>query len=268
MKILMLGDVNGAPGRRMLKEHVKRLKSELGLAAVIANAENVAAGNGVTAALVRELFDDGVDAVTLGDHTWGQKEFAAEIDQLANTVRPANGGPGQPGKGWTVVTTPLLRFALLNLVGRIFMNPAECPFRVADKCLNEMPKDVPVFVDFHAEATSEKNSLGHYLDGRVTAVVGTHTHVQTSDALILPNGTAYLSDLGMCGPYVSSIGRDLKPVLKKFLTGMPSRFGIAEGPATLEGALIEFDRKTKLALSIETLRIREPLATNEKGKDA
>ena len=169
MKILMLGDVNGGPGRRMLTEHVKRLKAELGLAAVVANAENAAAGNGLTAALAKEIFEAGVDAITLGDHTWGQKEFVTQIDSLANTVRPANGGIGQPGKGWTLVTTPLCRFALLNLMGRIFMNPSECPFRTADACLNEMPKDVPVFVDFHAEATSEKNSLGHYLDGRVTA---------------------------------------------------------------------------------------------------
>ena len=253
----MLGDVNGSPGRRMLKTHLKRLKAELGLAAVVVNAENAAAGNGITAALAKEIFEAGADAITLGDHTWGQKEFATEIDRLENVVRPANGGQGQPGKGWTVVTTATCRFVLLNLVGRTFMNPADCPFRTADACLNEIPKDLPVFVDFHAEATSEKNSLGHYLDGRVTVVVGTHTHVQTSDALILPNGTAYLSDLGMCGPYLSSIGRDLKPVLKKFLTGMPSRFSMAEGPATIEGAVIEFDPKTKKASSIETFRLRE-----------
>jgi metallophosphoesterase (TIGR00282 family) len=243
----------------MLKTHLKRLKAELGLSAIVVNAENAAAGNGLTALLAKEIFDAGADAITLGDHTWGQKEFATEIDRLDNVVRPANGGPNQPGKGWTVVTLPTCRFALLNLVGRTFMNQADCPFRTADACLNEMPKDVPVFVDFHAEATSEKNSLGHYLDGRVTAVVGTHTHVQTSDALVLPNGTAYLSDLGMCGPYLSSIGRDLKAVLKKFITGMPSRFSMAEGPATLEGAVIEFDPKTKRASSIETFRIREPL---------
>ena len=258
MKIMMLGDVNGSPGRRMLKTHLKRLKAELGLAAVVVNAENAAAGNGLTAQLAKEIFEVGVDAITLGDHTWGQKEFATEIDRLENVVRPANGGSGQPGKGWIVVTMPTCRFAVLNLVGRTFMNSSDCPFRAADACLNEMPKDVPVFVDFHAEATSEKNSLGHYLDGRVTAVVGTHTHVQTSDALILPKGTAYLTDLGMCGPYVSSIGRDLKPVLKKFISGMPSRFNIAEGPAVLEGAVIEFDPKTKKASSIETFRIREP----------
>ena len=258
MKIMMLGDVNGSPGRRMLKAHLKRLKSELGLAAIIVNAENAAAGNGITAQLAKEIFEAGADAITLGDHTWGQKEFATEIDRLENVVRPANGGPGQPGKGWTVVTTPTCRFVVLNLAGRTFMNPVDCPFRTADICLNEIPKNLPVFVDFHAEATSEKNSLGHYLDGRVTAVVGTHTHVQTSDALVLPNGTAYLTDLGMCGPYLSSIGRDLKPVLKRFISGMPSRYNMAEGPAVLEGAIIEFDPVTKLASSIEPFRIREP----------
>ena len=259
MKILMIGDVVGNPGRNILKRELKRLKGEKSAIAAIVNAENCAAGSGITAALAKEILGDGADAITLGDHTWGQKEFASEIERLPNVVRPANGGEGQPGKGWIMVATPMCRFAVLNLLGRIFMNPADCPFRTADACLREMPKDVPVFVDFHAEATSEKMTLGHYLDGRVTAVVGTHTHVQTSDAIVLQNGTAYLTDLGMCGPYVSSIGRDLKPVTRKFLTGMPSRFGIAEGPATLEGAVIEFDPKTKAAKSIETLRMREPM---------
>lgn len=258
MKILMLGDVNGSPGRRMLKEHLKRLRGELGLAAVVVNAENAAAGNGITVPLAREIFDAGADAITMGDHTWGQKDLAGTIGQIENFVRPANGGQGQPGKGWTVVSTPACRFAVINLLGRVFMGPADCPFRTADACLKEIPKDLPVFVDFHAEATSEKNSLAHHLDGRVTAVVGTHTHVQTSDAMVLPKGTAYVTDLGMCGPYISSIGRDLGPVLKKFVTGMPARFEIADGPATLEGAVIEFDPATRLAMSIETLRIREP----------
>ena len=139
------------------------------------------------------------------------------------------------------------------------MNPVDCPFKAADRALLEMPKDVPVFVDFRAEATSEKITLGHYLDGRVTAVVGTHTHVQTSDAMLLPKGTAYLTDLGMTGPYVSSIGRDLVPVTRKFVTGMPSRFEVAEGPSVLEGAIVDFEPATKRALSIETFRIREPL---------
>ena len=139
------------------------------------------------------------------------------------------------------------------------MNPADCPFKAADRVLAEIPKDVPVFVDFHAEATSEKITMGHYLDGRVTALVGTHTHVQTSDACLLPKGTAYLTDLGMTGPYLSSIGRDLKPVTRRFLTGMPSRFDVAEGPCVLEGAVIDFDPATKKAAFITTLRLREPL---------
>jgi metallophosphoesterase (TIGR00282 family) len=258
MKILMLGDVNGSPGRRMLKEHLKRLRSELNLSAVVVNAENAAAGNGITAPLAREIFEAGADAITMGDHTWWQRELAGTIGQIENFVRPANGGAGQPGKGWTVVSTPQCRFAVLNLLGRVFMGQADCPFRTADACLKEMPKDVPVLVDFHAEATSEKNSLAHYLDGRVAALAGTHTHVQTSDAIVLPKGTAYITDLGMCGPYLSSIGRDVDAVVKKFITGMPARFQIAEGPATLEGAVVEIDPATKLAVSIEPVRVREP----------
>ena len=258
MKILMVGDVVGSGGRRIFKENVPRLRRELGLSAVIVNAENCAAGSGITAALAEEMFAAGADAITLGDHTWGQKEFAGQIARVKNLVRPANYPPSAPGSGWCVVSAPVCRFAVLNLQGRVFMNPADCPFRAADAALNAIPKDVPVFVDFHAEATSEKITLGYYLDGRVTAVVGTHTHVQTSDAQVLPDGTAYLSDLGMTGPYVSSIGRELKPVLQKFTTGIPARFDVASGPSVLEGAVITFDPATKRASAIETFRIREP----------
>ena len=243
----------------MLQKHLKVVRAEKDLCAVVVNAENCAAGSDITAALAREIFESGVDAITLGDHTWGQKEFAGQIGGVQNLVRPANFAPECPGKGWCLVTLPTCRFALMNLHGRVFMNPVDCPFKAADRALLEMPKDVPVFVDFHAEATSEKITLGHYLDGRVTAVVGTHTHVQTSDAMLLPNGTAYLTDLGMTGPYVSSIGRDLVPVTRKFVTGMPSRFEVAEGPSVLEGAIVDFEPATKRALSIETFRIREPL---------
>ena len=257
MKVLMIGDVVGGPGRRILKEQLKRFKAEQGIAAAIVNGENAAAGSGITAKLAKEIFDFGADAITLGDHTWGQKEFAGEIGGIENLVRPANFTAECPGKGWTIVTMPTFAFAVLNLHGRTFMNPAECPFKAADKALNEMPKNVPVFVDFHAEATSEKITLGRYLDGRVTAVVGTHTHVQTSDALVFPGGTAYLTDLGMTGPYVSSIGRDLKPVTKKFITGMPAKFEVADGPCVLEGAVIEFDPATRKASAIEPIRIRE-----------
>ncbi len=260
MKLLMIGDVVGSPGRAIFKREISKLRRELGLDAVIVNAENCAAGSGMTAALAKDFFEAGADAITLGDHTWGQKEFAGQIESVERLVRPANFAADCPGKGWRLITLPTFQFAVVNVQGRVFMNPVDCPFKAMDRVLNEIPKNVPIFVDFHAEATSEKITMGYYLDGRVTALVGTHTHVQTSDALVLPKGTAYLTDLGMTGPYVSSIGRDLKPVTKKFLTGMPSRFDVAEGPSVLEGAVIEFDPATKKATSIETLRIREPYA--------
>ena len=257
MKIMMIGDVVGSPGRKIFEREVPRLKKERGIGAVVVNAENCAAGSGITAALSKSFFDAGADVITLGDHTWGQKEFAGQIGALERVIRPVNFPAECPGRGWCLVTMPTFRFALVNVQGRVFMNPVDCPFKAMDRALNEIPKDVPVFVDFHAEATSEKITLGHYLDGRVTAIVGTHTHVQTSDAMLLPKGTAYLTDLGMTGPYISSIGRDLKPVTRRFVTGMPSRFDVAEGPCVLEGAIVEFDPATGKALSIETVRVRE-----------
>lgn len=257
MNLLMIGDVVGGPGRKILQRQLQRIRAERNIDAVVVNGENCAAGSGITAALAKEIFESGVEAITLGDHTWGQKEFAGQIGTVANLIRPANFPAECPGKGWCLVTMPTFRFAVVNVEGRVFMQGVDCPFKTMDRVLAEIPKDVPVFVDFHAEATSEKITLGHYLDGRVTAVVGTHTHVQTSDAMLLPKGTAYLTDLGMTGPYVSSIGRDLKPVTKKFITGMPSRFEVAEGPCTLEGAIISFDPHTKKASAIEPFRFRE-----------
>ena len=259
MKILMIGDVVGNPGRRILRRELKRIRGELGLAAVVVNAENAAAGSGLTAALAQELFDVGVDAITLGDHTWGQKEFAGQIGSLERVVRPANYPQECPGRGWCMVTTPTARFAVVNMLGRVFMQPIDCPFKAIDRILAEIPKDVAVLVDFHAEATSEKITFAHYLDGRVAVVVGTHTHVQTSDAMLLPKGTAYITDLGMTGPYVSSIGRDLAPVTKKFISGIPARFEVAEGPCVVEGAVVDIDMQTRRAVSIEAFRLREPL---------
>ena len=257
MRMLMIGDVVGGPGRRILQRELKGLKAARGVDAVVVNAENCAAGSGITAALAKEVFEAGADAITLGDHTWGQKEFAGQIAGVERLVRPVNYAGECPGRGWCLVAMPTFRFAVVNVQGQVFMNPVDNPFKTMDRTLAEIPKDVPVFVDFHAEATSEKITMGYYLDGRVTAVVGTHTHVQTSDALVLPKGTAYLTDLGMTGPYVSSIGRDLKPVTRKFVTGMPSRFEVAEGPCVLEGAIIDFDPTTRTAANIETVRIRE-----------
>ena len=255
----MIGDVVGNPGRSVFKREIQRIRKEYSLSAVVINAENAAAGSGLTSPLAKELIDAGADAITLGDHTWGMKEFITQIDSLDRVARPANYPPECPGKGWRLITMPTFSFAVVNVQGRVFMQGVDCPFKAIDRVLKEIPRNIPVFVDFHAEATSEKITLAYYLDGRVTAVVGTHTHVQTSDARVLEKGTAFITDLGMTGPYISSIGRDLTPVTKKFITGIPARFDVAGGPCVIEGAIIDFDPATRKANSIEAFRFREPL---------
>lgn len=258
MKILLTGDIVGGPGRRIFRHVVAKLRAAGAIHAVVANAENAAAGNGLTLELAEELFKSGADALTLGDHVWGQKEFEHTIGRDKRIVRPANYPPGCPGQGSATVQTPLGPLSVINLVGRVFMGSSDCPFRTADALLKVLPGGVPVLVDFHAEATSEKIALGLYLDGRAAAVFGTHTHVQTSDARILPHGTAYVTDLGMTGPVNSVIGRETEPVLRKFISGMPSRFEVAKGPAVLEGAIVEIDRATLKATSITLIREHEP----------
>jgi metallophosphoesterase (TIGR00282 family) len=257
MKILLVGDIVGGPGRRIFAEVVKKLRAEHAIHVVIANAENAAAGNGITLALANELFKAGADVLTLGDHAWGQKDLEGVIGSEKRLLRPANYPPGVPGQGCGTYPTSLGPISVINLQGRVFMSPSDCPFRAMDAVLKTLPANAPILVDFHAEATSEKIAMGHYLDGRVTALVGTHTHVQTSDAIILPKGTAYMTDLGMTGPYMSVIGREIAPVTKKFMTGMSAKFDVASGPAVLEGALLELDNATGKALSITPYRVRE-----------
>ncbi len=257
MKILVVGDIVGSTGRRVFKELVSRLRDENVVQAVVVNGENAAAGNGITLALAAELFKAGADVITLGDHAWGQRELEHTISSEKRLLRPVNVPPGTPGQGHVMVQTAIGSFVAVNLMGRVFMNPADCPFRAMDALLASLPRNVPVIVDFHAEATSEKIAMGYYLDGRVTAVVGTHTHVQTSDAAILPKGTAYITDIGMTGPAHSVIGREIEPVLKKFTTGIPVKFEIAKGPGVLEGAIIDIDRQSGKALSITPYRYRE-----------
>ncbi len=258
MKILMIGDIVGAPGRRIFKEQIPKLLRENAIHALIANGENAAAGNGITLPIAEELFKAGAAIITLGDHIWGQKNFDSQIGADKRIIRPANLPPGTPGETIAIAQTALGPIAALSLLGRTFMTPCDCPFRAADEALARIPGGIPVFVDFHAEATSEKIAMGHYLDGRVAALCGTHTHVQTSDATLLPRGTAYLSDLGMTGPYHSVIGREIQPVLRRFIAGIPGKFDVAEGPCTLEGAIIEIDRGARLPKTITPLRIREP----------
>jgi metallophosphoesterase (TIGR00282 family) len=255
MRILIVGDIVGSPGRAVFKEVVARLRESGGVHAVVANAENAAAGQGITGELADELFKAGADLLTLGDHTWNQKDIESYIAREKRLLRPANFAPCCPGRGWGTVQTSQGPLTVINLVGRVFLPPADCPFRAVDALLAAIPAGSPVLVDLHAEATSEKIAMGYYLDGRVAAVIGTHTHVQTSDEKLLPKGTAFITDVGMTGPACSVLGREVDAVLKKFTTGMPARFDVAKGPSVLEGVIIDIDRTTLRATSI--VRVRE-----------
>lgn len=263
MNILMVGDIVGGPGRRAFAQVVSRLRDTEQLDFVVVNAENSAGGRGLTAALADELFEAGADVLTLGDHTWDQKEFTTYLASVERVTRPANFAPGCPGRGWVTVDTAWGPVTVVNLIGRVFLaNHYDCPFRAIDALLEQSASlGRIVLVDFHAEATSEKVVMGRYLDGRVSAVVGTHTHVQTSDERVLPGGTAYITDLGMTGPRDSAIGRELEAVTRTFLTGLPSKFKVAKEGVVLEGVLINVDRDTGRATGIR--RLREPL---EEGK--
>jgi 2',3'-cyclic-nucleotide 2'-phosphodiesterase len=259
VKILVVGDIVGSPGRLAFAWCVGRMRAAGEVDFVIANAENAAGGRGLTPPLAEELFRVGADVLTTGDHVWDQKDLAKYIDREPRILRPANYAPGCPGKGWITVETPAGRVTVIDLVGRVFMGPADCPFRVADQILSAgAGLGKIILVDLHGEATSEKIAMGQYLDGRVSAVVGSHTHVQTSDETILPKGAAYLTDLGMTGPKNSVLGREVESVLRKFLTGMPASFKVASHEAGLEGALITVDETTGKATRIK--RVREKIA--------
>lgn len=257
MKILFAGDIVGSPGRRIFRTVVKRMRALGEVHVVVANAENAAAGSGITAPLADELFEAGADVLTLGDHVWDQKGTEVLVAQEKRLVRPANLPAGCPGRGWVTVQTALGPLTVISLMGRVFLPPMDNPFTCIDALLTQIPAGGSILVDFHAEATSEKIAMGWHLDGRVTAVLGTHTHVQTSDERLLPKGTAYITDTGMTGPADSVIGREVAPVLKKFLTGMPSRFEVVKGSSVLEGVILDVDRVTGRANSIKRVRFRE-----------
>lgn len=258
MRILFIGDVYGAPGRKMIDEYVPKLKQHYKPAVTIINGENAASGRGITEKIYKGFLSAGAQAVTLGNHAWDNKGIFEFIDHAKTLVRPANFPAGTPGAGYTMVKINQLEVAVVNLMGRTFMQPTDCPFKKADEIIEEVSKRTPfIFVDFHAEATSEKQAMGWYLDGRVTAVVGTHTHVQTADNRVLPKGTAFMCDVGMTGPYDGVLGVDKEAVLYKFLTSMPVRFEVAEGREQLSGVVIDADPKTGLATSIERILINE-----------
>lgn len=258
MKVLCVGDVVGEPGRRVFKAVVPAMRAAGEVHAVVVNAENAAGGRGCTAAIAEELYAAGADAITLGDHVWDQKETPSWVAADKRVARPANFPGSCPGRGWALVQTPVGRLAVASVLGRVFMNPVDDPFAAVDALLaGPVPRDVPVFVDVHAEATSEKICFGWHLDGRVAGVFGTHTHVQTADATVLPGGTGYITDLGMTGPVRSVIGREIAPVEKKFLTGMPQKFDVAKGPAALCGAVFDVDPATRRCRSVSAVRVAE-----------
>lgn len=243
----MVGDVIGRPGRRAVGALVPSLRQEYGVALVIANGENAAGGLGLTKATAEELLGCGVDVITSGNHIWDQKEIVPALDGELAILRPLNYPPGVPGRGYWIKEGVLV----VNLVGRTFMSNYDCPFRAMDQLLAELADRPPVvIIDFHAEATSEKVALGQYLDGRVSAVLGTHTHVGTVDARLLPKGTAYITDVGMTGPLDSVIGDDADAVIRRFLTQLPHRLSVGKGSVILNSVLVEVEESTGRAKSI------------------
>jgi len=250
MLVLVVGDIIGQPGRRALHEVLPLLRQQYKLDMVIVNAENAAGGFGLTPAIAQEFIEIGVHVLTSGNHIWAQKEIIPELDSGIPVLRPLNYPPGVPGRGYLITGKTMV----VNLMGRTFMNDIDCPFRAMDRLLEETEDRPPVIiVDFHAEATSEKMAMGWYLDGRVSAVLGTHTHVGTIDAQIMPQGTAYVTDIGMTGPTDSIIGDDVASVLKRFLTGMPHRLSVGKGRPVLNAMLVDVDEDSGRAISIERI---------------
>jgi metallophosphoesterase (TIGR00282 family) len=250
MKILAIGDIVGKPGREAVHEFVPDLRREYGLDFVIANGENAAGGFGLTVSTSEEILASGVDIITSGNHIWAQKEIIPYLDEDVPIIRPLNYPAGTPGRGYKLVRKVLV----VNLIGRTFMNSYDCPFRTMDALLeNISPKPKIIIIDFHAEATSEKVALGRYLDGRVTAVLGTHTHVGTVDTRLLPGGTAYVTDIGMTGPDDSVIGDDSAAVIQRFLTMMPHHLSVGRGKPVFNAVMVEVDEKTGRATGIERI---------------
>jgi len=256
LKALFVGDIIGKPGRNSLRSHLNSLVERLRVDFVVANAENAAGGFGITDRAADELFGAGVHVLTSGNHIWDKKDSIPFIEKEDRLLRPANYPPGTPGRGSIVYPLGRLKVAVLNLQGRVFMPATDCPFRTADEAIKRLSDETSiVIVDFHAEATSEKVAMGWYLDGRASAVIGTHTHVQTADEKLLKRGTAYITDVGMTGPVESTIGVKNEQVLDRFLYQMPTRFEVAKGPTVFSAVLVEIDERTGRASSIQRLQL-------------
>ena len=258
MRILFIGDVVGSPGRKIVHDRLADILAQRQIDLCIANGENSASGFGITPRLAEELFACGIEVLTGGNHIWDRKEILDFFAHEPRLLRPANFPNGSPGSGlYTGHAKNGVAYAVLNLQGRTFMTPIDDPFRTAERELAKIPRDVKViFVDMHAETTSEKQAMGWYLDGKVSVVVGTHTHVATADEHVLPGGTAYITDVGMTGPHDSVIGMDKHGILQRFLDAMPARFAVAEGDVQMNTVLTDVDETTGRARSIERLNFR------------
>ncbi len=258
MKIFFIGDIVGSPGRMAVRELLPALISRKKIDLVIANCENAAAGFGVTQKVVEELFKCNIDALTSGNHIWNKKEVLDFIGDFERLLRPANYPSGAPGTGTALIPLKTGEYVgILNLAGRIFMNPSDCPFVTAKNKVAELREKTEIIVvDMHAEATSEKRALGWYLDGEVSAVIGTHTHVQTADEEVLPQGTAYISDAGMTGPFDSVIGINKEAIIERFLTQMPNKFDVAKDDIRMQGVVVDIDSISGKAGSIERISVK------------
>ncbi len=258
MRILFLGDIVGRPGREITKKLIEKFKEKEKIDVVIANGENAAAGSGLTPRLAEELFSNKIDILTSGDHIWKKREIYELLDSTDRILRPANYPPGSPGKGFTVVEFGGIKVGVINLIGRVFMEAVDCPFRGVRQILKEIGKETNVIiVDVHAEATSEKIALGWFLDGKVSAVLGTHTHVQTADEKILPEGTAYITDVGMTGPFSGVIGRTKESILERFIAQLPNKFVMAENDVEMHGVILDIDEKTGKATGIKRVQEKQ-----------
>lgn len=257
MRVMFIGDIVGRPGRRAVKEMLPSLLAQHKPHLIIANGENAAGGKGITRKTADELFSSGIDILTMGNHVWDQKEVHDFIDGEERIIRPANYPPDTPGRGYLIAKSDDdTKVGVINLSGRVFMQPLDCPFRLCDQILSLIKKETNIIIiDFHAEATSEKMALAWYVDGRASAVVGTHTHIQTADERILSCGTGYLTDVGMTGPRDSILGVDKESVISKFLTLRPVRFQVADGPIQLNAVLLEIDPKRGATETIERINI-------------
>jgi metallophosphoesterase (TIGR00282 family) len=252
MRLLFIGDIVGRPGREMLANWLPKLKQKYQPHVILLNGENSAGGKGLSKKVTRFFYEHGINGITLGNHAWDNKEIFELIQEDTKIIRPANYPEGTPGKGYTYIRHNDVEIGVINLMGRTFLPPLDCPFRTADRILEEMRKRTKIIlVDFHAEATAEKQALGWYLDGKVSVVVGTHTHVQTADERILPNGTAYITDVGMVGPADGILGMSREAVLRRFLTQLPVRFEVEqEGKSILNAVIVDIQRETGKALKI------------------